>query len=78
MRANGVRCLDLTCNQCRHQTIWNVDHLPGDVKIFSALDVATTVTTTQSAMLAFTALSRRAQRRRGWQQYRRSRDAGVG
>ena len=37
MRANGVRCLDVSCNQCRHhQTVWNVDNLPGDVKIVCA------------------------------------------
>jgi hypothetical protein len=33
MRANGVRSLDIQCNQCRHDVILNVDHLPGDLKI---------------------------------------------
>jgi hypothetical protein len=31
MRANGVRSLDVQCNQCRHRVIINVDHLPGDL-----------------------------------------------
>jgi hypothetical protein len=33
MRANGVRSLDIQCNQCRHEVVLNVDHLPGDLKI---------------------------------------------
>ena len=32
-RANGVRSLDIQCNQCRHDVIFNVDHLPGDLPI---------------------------------------------
>jgi hypothetical protein len=33
MRQNGVRSLDVQCNQCRHRVIVNVDHLPGDVTV---------------------------------------------
>jgi hypothetical protein len=35
MRANGVRSLDVQCWQCRHKTILNVDHLPGDLAVKS-------------------------------------------
>jgi hypothetical protein len=31
MRENGVR--SLMCHQCRHETIMNVDHLPGDLTV---------------------------------------------
>jgi len=30
MRENGARSLWVQCHQCRHETIMNVDHLPGD------------------------------------------------
>jgi hypothetical protein len=33
MRANGVRSLDIQCNQCRHEVVLNVDHLPGHIAI---------------------------------------------
>jgi hypothetical protein len=33
MRANGVRSLDIQCNQCRHRVIVNVDHLLGDLTV---------------------------------------------
>ena len=33
MRENGVRSLDIMCHQCRHETIMNVDHLPGDLTL---------------------------------------------
>ena len=33
MRENGVRSLWVQCNQCRHTTIMNVDHLPGDLTV---------------------------------------------
>ncbi len=33
MRENGVRLLDIMCHQCRHETIMNVDHLPGDLPV---------------------------------------------
>jgi hypothetical protein len=33
MRANGVRSLDIQCNQCRHRVILNVDHLPRDLTV---------------------------------------------
>jgi hypothetical protein len=33
MRQNGVRSLDVQCNQCRHRVIVNVDHLPGDLTV---------------------------------------------
>jgi hypothetical protein len=33
MRANGVRSLDVQCNECRHRVIVNVDHLPGDLTV---------------------------------------------
>jgi hypothetical protein len=29
MRENGVRSLDIMYHQCRHETIMNVDHMPG-------------------------------------------------
>jgi hypothetical protein len=32
MRQNGVRSLEIICHQCRHKTVMNVDHLPGDTK----------------------------------------------
>jgi hypothetical protein len=35
MRENGVRSLDVQCNQCRHRVILNVDHLPGDLTVTS-------------------------------------------
>jgi hypothetical protein len=35
MRQNGVRSLDVQCNQCRHRVIVNVDHLPGDLTVSS-------------------------------------------
>jgi hypothetical protein len=28
MRQNGVRSLEITCHQCRHKTVMNVDHVP--------------------------------------------------
>jgi hypothetical protein len=31
--ANRVHSLDVQCNQCRHQVIVNVDHLPGDLTV---------------------------------------------
>jgi hypothetical protein len=33
MRHNGVRSLDVQCNQCRHRVVLNVDHLPGDLTL---------------------------------------------
>ena len=33
MRENGVRSLWVQCNQCRHTTVINVDHLPGDLTV---------------------------------------------
>jgi hypothetical protein len=33
MRQNGVRSLDVQCNQCRHRVIVNVDHLPGHLTV---------------------------------------------
>src|SRR3974390_169551 len=33
MRANGVRSLWVQSNQCRHTTVMNVDHLPGDLTV---------------------------------------------
>jgi hypothetical protein len=33
MRQNGVRSLDVQCNQCRHKVIVNVDHLPGHLTV---------------------------------------------
>src|SRR5271170_5848104 len=33
MRQNGVRSLAVQCNQCLHEVIMNVDHLPGDVRV---------------------------------------------
>jgi hypothetical protein len=33
MRQNGVRSLDVQCNQCRHRHILNVDHLSGDLTL---------------------------------------------
>jgi hypothetical protein len=33
MRQNGVRSLWIQCNQCRHTTVMNVDHLPGDLTL---------------------------------------------
>ena len=33
MPANGVRSLDIQCNQCRHEVIMNVDHLPGHLTV---------------------------------------------
>jgi hypothetical protein len=33
MRANGVRLLDVQCNQCRHRVILNVNHLSGDLAV---------------------------------------------
>ena len=43
MRQNGVRSLWIQCNQCRHTTVMNVDHLPGDqtVPSFGPLMVCT-------------------------------------
>src|SRR5271156_301399 len=35
MRENGVRSLDIMCHQCRHETVMNVDHLPGDLTVKS-------------------------------------------
>jgi ribosomal protein S27E len=35
MRANGVRSLDVQCWQCRHKTIINADHWPGDLTVKS-------------------------------------------
>jgi hypothetical protein len=35
MRENGVRSLDVQCNQCRHRVIVNVDLVPGDVTVAS-------------------------------------------
>jgi hypothetical protein len=29
MRQNGVRSLDVMCLNCRHESVINVDHLPG-------------------------------------------------
>jgi hypothetical protein len=33
MRQNGLRSLWVQCNQCRHTTVMNVDHLPGDLTV---------------------------------------------
>jgi hypothetical protein len=33
MRQNGVRSLAIYCRQCHHETIINVDHLPGDLTV---------------------------------------------
>jgi hypothetical protein len=33
MRENGVRSLDIMYHQCRHETIMNVDHMPGDLTV---------------------------------------------
>jgi hypothetical protein len=33
MRANGVRSLAIQCHQCHHETIINVDHLPGHLTV---------------------------------------------
>jgi hypothetical protein len=33
MRQNGV--LEIICHQCRHKTVMNVDHLPGDLTVKS-------------------------------------------
>jgi hypothetical protein len=35
MRQNGVRSLDVQCWQCRHRTIINADHWPGDLTVKS-------------------------------------------
>jgi hypothetical protein len=35
MRANGVRSLDVQCNECRQRVIVKVDHLPGDLTVWS-------------------------------------------
>jgi hypothetical protein len=35
MRENGVRSLAVRCWQCHHETIINVDHLPGDLAVKS-------------------------------------------
>jgi hypothetical protein len=35
MRHNGLRSLDVHCNQCRHRVILNVEHLPGDLTVSS-------------------------------------------
>jgi hypothetical protein len=32
-RQNGVRSLDVQCNQCGHRAIVNVDHLPGALTV---------------------------------------------
>jgi hypothetical protein len=33
MRENGVRALDIRCPQCHHETVMNVDYLPGDLTV---------------------------------------------
>jgi hypothetical protein len=33
MREHGVRSLSVTCWQCHHETIINVDHWPGETKV---------------------------------------------
>jgi hypothetical protein len=33
MGENGVRSLDVQCRQCRHRTIINADHWPGDLTV---------------------------------------------
>jgi len=33
MREKGVRSLDIQCHQCHHETVMNVDHLPGDLTV---------------------------------------------
>ena len=33
MRENGVRSLFVSCWQCHHRAILNVDHLPGDLTV---------------------------------------------
>jgi hypothetical protein len=35
MRQNGVRSLEIMCQQCRHKTFLNVDHLPADLTVKS-------------------------------------------
>jgi hypothetical protein len=35
MRQNGVRSLDVQCWQCRHETIINADHWPGNLTVKS-------------------------------------------
>jgi hypothetical protein len=35
MRRNGLRPLEIVCQQFRHQTVMNVDHLPGDLTVKS-------------------------------------------
>src|SRR6478672_10503887 len=35
MRQNGVRSLWVQCKKCRHTTVMNVDHLPGDLAVAS-------------------------------------------
>jgi hypothetical protein len=35
MRENGVRSLDVKCWQCRHRTVVNADHWPGDLTVKS-------------------------------------------
>jgi hypothetical protein len=35
MRHNGVRSLDAQCSECRHRTIVNADHWPGDLTVKS-------------------------------------------
>jgi hypothetical protein len=35
MRQNGVRSLEIVCHECRHKTVMNVDHLPGDLTVKS-------------------------------------------
>ena len=32
-RENGVRSLAIYCHQCHHETVINVDHLPGDLTV---------------------------------------------
>ena len=33
MRHNGVRSLLISCLNCRHEKVMNVDHLPGDLTV---------------------------------------------
>lgn len=35
MRENGVRSLAIYCRQGHHETVMNVDHLPGDLPVAS-------------------------------------------
>jgi hypothetical protein len=35
MRQNGVRSFEIVCHQCRHKTVMNVDHLPGNLTVKS-------------------------------------------